>query len=284
MQNTAPLSLSTENAKDFRILEKKNSTEFFSSKKNSRFFDEKKIAPLVLGIMLSAGSLWAQVLPRISIALTDTKKPADVAVTLQIIFLITILALAPSILIMMTSFIRIIIVMSFLRKAIGTQTMPPDQILVGLSLFLTIFIMMPVFNQINDTAFQPYMAQQIDWKKALTNAEEPVRNFMLRQVKEKDVALFVKMAKIPPPRNVNDLPFHVVLSSFVTSELKTAFIIGFILYIPFLVIDMIVASILMSMGMMMLPPTLISMPFKIILFVLVDGWTLIVKQLVLSFQ
>jgi flagellar biosynthesis protein FliP len=284
MQNTAPLSLSTENAKDFRIFGKKNSPEFFSSKKNRRFFDVKKIAPLVLGIMLSAGTLWAQVLPRISIALTDTKKPADVAVTLQIIFLITILALAPSILIMMTSFIRIIIVMSFLRKAIGTQTMPPDQILVGLSLFLTIFIMMPVFNQINDTAFQPYMAQQIDWKKALTNAEEPVRNFMLRQVKEKDVALFVKMAKIPPPRNVNDLPFHVVLSSFVTSELKTAFIIGFILYIPFLVIDMIVASILMSMGMLMLPPTLISMPFKIILFVLVDGWTLIVKQLVLSFQ
>ena len=284
MQNTAPLSLSTENAKDFRIFGGKNSPEFFSSKKNRRFFDVKKIAPLVLGIMLSAGTLWAQVLPKISIALTDTKKPADVAVTLQIIFLITILALAPSILIMMTSFIRIIIVMSFLRKAIGTQTKPPDQILIGLSLFLTIFIMMPVFNQINDTAFQPYMAQQIDWKKALTNAEEPVRNFMLRQVKEKDVALFVKMAKIPPPRNVNDLPFHVVLSSFVTSELKTAFIIGFILYIPFLVIDMIVASILMSMGMMMLPPTLISMPFKIILFVLVDGWTLIVKQLVLSFQ
>ena len=284
MQNTAPLSLSTENAKDFRIFWGKNSPEFFSSKKNRRFFDVKKIATLVLGIMLSAGTLWAQVLPKISIALTDTKKPADVAVTLQIIFLITILALAPSILIMMTSFIRIIIVMSFLRKAIGTQTKPPDQILIGLSLFLTIFIMMPVFNQINDTAFQPYMAQQIDWKKALTNAEEPVRNFMLRQVKEKDVALFVKMAKIPPPRNVNDLPFHVVLSSFVTSELKTAFIIGFILYIPFLVIDMIVASILMSMGMMMLPPTLISMPFKIILFVLVDGWTLIVKQLVLSFQ
>ncbi|HEX7509833.1 MAG TPA: flagellar biosynthetic protein FliP, partial [Chitinivibrionales bacterium] len=129
-----------------------------------------------------------------------------------------------------------------------------------------------------------YMAQQIDWNKALTNASEPVRNFMLRQVHEKDVALFVRLAKMPPPKNVNDLPFHVVLSAFVTSELKTAFIIGFILYIPFLVIDMIVASILMSMGMMMLPPILISMPFKIILFVLVDGWTLIVKQLVLSFQ
>ena len=238
----------------------------------------------MLGLLLSAVSLWAQVLPKLSISVTDTKKPADVAVTLQILFLITVLALAPSILIMMTSFVRIIIVMSFLRRAIGTQTMPPDQILVGLSLFLTFFIMMPVFTQINDRALQPYLAQEIDWKKALNNASEPMRNFMLRQVNEKDVALFVRLAKIPPPKTVADLPIHVVLSAFMTSELKTAFIIGFILYIPFLVIDMIVASILMSMGMMMLPPVMISMPFKIILFVLIDGWNLIVKQLVLSFR
>ena len=238
----------------------------------------------MLGLLLSAVSLWAQVLPKLSISVTDTKKPADVAVTLQILFLITVLALAPSILIMMTSFVRIIIVMSFLRRAIGTQTMPPDQILVGLSLFLTFFIMMPVFTQINDRALQPYLAQEIDWKKALNNAGEPMRNFMLRQVNEKDVALFVRLAKIPPPKTVADLPMHVVLSAFMTSELKTAFIIGFILYIPFLVIDMIVASILMSMGMMMLPPVMISMPFKIILFVLIDGWNLIVKQLVLSFR
>lgn len=242
------------------------------------------MAPLMLGLLLSAVSLWAQVLPKLSISVTDTKKPADVAVTLQILFLITVLALAPSILIMMTSFVRIIIVMSFLRRAIGTQTMPPDQILVGLSLFLTFFIMMPVFTQINDRALQPYLAQEIDWKKALNNAGEPMRNFMLRQVNEKDVALFVRLAKIPPPKTVADLPMHVVLSAFMTSELKTAFIIGFILYIPFLVIDMIVASILMSMGMMMLPPVMISMPFKIILFVLIDGWNLIVKQLVLSFR
>jgi flagellar biosynthetic protein FliP len=144
--------------------------------------------------------------------------------------------------------------------------------------------MTPVFTQINDKALQPYLAQEIDWKKALNNASEPMRNFMLRQVNEKDVALFVRLAKIPPPKTVNDLPMHVVLSAFMTSELKTAFIIGFILYIPFLVIDMIVASILMSMGMMMLPPVMISMPFKIILFVLIDGWNLIVKQLVLSFR
>jgi flagellar biosynthetic protein FliP len=267
MRDTSPLSISTKSMKNF-----------------SGFLSVKYLGPALLGLALSASSLCAQVLPKLSISITDTKKPADVAVTLQILFLITVLALAPSILIMMTSFVRIIIVMSFLRRAIGTQTMPPDQILVGLSLFLTVFIMMPVFTQINDKALQPYMAQEIDWKKALNNASEPVRNFMLRQVNEKDVALFVRLAKMPPPRNVNDLPFHVVLSAFVTSELKTAFIIGFILYIPFLVIDMIVASILMSMGMMMLPPVLISMPFKIILFVLVDGWTLIVKQLVASFQ
>jgi flagellar biosynthesis protein FliP len=238
----------------------------------------------VLGILAVGGPVFAQTLPKVSISFSNAQKPADVAVTLQIVFLITILALAPSILIMMTSFVRIVIVMSFLRRAIGTQTMPPDQILVGLSLFLTLFIMMPVFKQINDDALQPYMAQEIDWKKALNRASEPVRNFMLRQVSEKDVALFVRLAKIAPPKNVDDLPFHVVLSSFITSELKTAFIIGFLLYIPFLVIDMIVASVLMSMGMMMLPPILISMPFKIILFVLVDGWNLIVKQLVASFQ
>ncbi len=270
MRPPSPVSLSAKRHRNLRRI-----VSFFPRKRLSIFF---------LGLLLPVCSLSAQVLPKISVALTETKKPADVAVALQIVFLITILALAPSILIMMTSFVRIVIVMSFLRRAIGTQTMPPDQILVGLSLFLTLFIMMPIFTQINDKALQPYMAQEINWKKALDNASEPVRNFMLRQVNEQDVALFVRLAKLPAPRNVSDLPFHVVLSAFITSELKTAFIIGFILYIPFLVIDMIVASILMSMGMMMLPPILISMPFKIILFILIDGWNLIVKQLVGSFQ
>ena len=179
-----PLSLSARAGKNFRD-----------------FFAIKKLPPVILGLLLSAVSLWAQVLPKISISVTDTKKPADVAVTLQILFLITVLALAPSILIMMTSFVRIIIVMSFLRRAIGTQTMPPDQILVGLSLFLTFFIMMPVFTQINDKALQPYLAQEIDWKKALNNASEPMRNFMLRQVNEKDVALFVRLAENPAAQN-----------------------------------------------------------------------------------
>jgi len=226
----------------------------------------------------------AQTLPKLTLSVADTSKPGDVAVALQVLFLVTILALAPSILIMVTSFVRIVIVMSFLRRALGTQTMPPDQIMVGLSLFLTFFIMMPVFTEINDRAIQPYLAQEIQFNEALGRAGKPVRNFMLRQVNEKDVALFVRISKMQPPRNVDDLPYEVIIPAFITSELKTGFIIGFILYIPFLVIDMIVASVLLSMGMMMLPPVMISMPFKIVLFVLVDGWHLIIKQMVTSFR
>jgi flagellar biosynthetic protein FliP len=267
MTNNAPVSLS---ARAFKTL--------------SGIFSSRNRAVLFGFFLLTANTIFAQVLPKISLSIADTKKPADVAVALQVIFLITILTLAPSILIMMTSFVRIIIVMSFLRRAIGTQTMPPDQVLVGLSLFLTLFIMMPVFTQINDKALQPYLAQKIEWKVALDNASDPIRNFMLRQVSEKDVALFVRLSKMPLPHTVKDLPMHVIIPAFMTSELKTAFVIGFVLYIPFLVIDMIVASVLMSMGMMMLPPVMISMPFKIILFVLIDGWHLIVRQLVLSFQ
>jgi flagellar biosynthetic protein FliP len=156
--------------------------------------------------------------------------------------------------------------------------------MVGLALFLTLFIMAPVFTQVNDQALQPYLKQEIKFDEAVKNAGIPVRNFMLRQVKESDVALFVRISKMAPPRNADDLPFTVVVPAFITSELKTGFIIGFILFIPFLIIDMIVASVLLSMGMMMLPPAMISMPFKIILFVLIDGWHLIVRQLVMSFN
>lgn len=224
-----------------------------------------------------------QIIPKISLSVDQAQKPTDVAMALQIVFLITILAIAPSLLIMLTSFVRIIIVFSFLRRALGTQTMPPDQILVGLSLFLTVFIMMPVFSQIHDNALQPYLAEEISWKEGLSRAAKPIRTFMLSQTDEKDIALFIKLSKKPIPRTPSDVTFDVVVSAFITSELKTAFIIGFILYIPFLVIDMVVASVLLSMGMMMLPPIMISLPFKIILFVLIDGWTLIVKQLVASF-
>lgn len=243
-----------------------------------------RLAAAALGVLLTAPAIVAQVLPKLTLSVGETAKPADVAVSLQILFLITILALVPSILVMGTAFVRIVIVMSFLRRALGTQTMPPDNVLVGLSLFLTFFVMMPVFTEMNDRALQPYLSQEIHWNEALDRAGKPLRAFMLRQVNEKDVALFVKMSKSPRPRNVDDLSMLVILPAFITSELKTAFIIGFVLYIPFLVIDMIVASVLLSMGMMMLPPIMISMPFKIVLFVLVDGWHLIVRQVVTSFR
>lgn len=243
-----------------------------------------RIALCILFVSQLVTPVVAQVLPKLTIGLAEAEKPGDVAVALQVLFLVTILALAPSILVMGTSFVRIVIVLSFLRRAIGTQTMPPDQIMVGLALFLTMFIMTPVFTQINDDALQPYLKEEIKFEEAIKTAGVPVRNFMLRQVSENDVALFVKISKMPPPRNVDDLPFTVIIPAFITSELKMAFVIGFILFIPFLVIDMIVASVLLSMGMMMLPPILISMPFKIILFVLVDGWHLIVRQLVTSFN
>jgi len=240
----------------------------------------KKFLPLIL-LLAVAGS--AQVLPSVTLSLNQTANPEDVAVSLQIVFLITILTLAPSILIMMTSFVRIIIVFSFIRRAIGLQTMPPDQILVGLALFLTFYIMTPTLTQINDTALQPYMAKQISWQQGIEKAGVPMKKFMLRQVYEKDVALLMKIAGKTPPKTAMEIGFDVLIPSFMMSELKTAFIFGFIIYLPFLVVDMVVASVLLSMGMMMLPPTTISLPFKVILFVLIDGWNLTVKQLVGSF-
>jgi len=251
-----------------------------------KLFTPMRAAAFVISILVVGlfSTLCAQGIPGISLSVGSSSAPADVGVTLQIIFLITILALAPSILIMTTSFVRIIIVFSFLRRAMGTQTLPPDQLLVGLALFLTFFVMMPVYTEINEKALQPYLAQDIEFREALDIAGKPVRNFMLRQVSEKDVALFVRISRMPQPRTVDDLPFNVIVPAFIISELKTGFIIGFILFIPFLVIDMVVASVLLSMGMMMLPPAMISMPFKIILFVMVDGWHLIVRQLVIGFR
>ncbi len=251
---------------------------------NKSLFNYRIMTACILLLFFQCSDTFAQILPKVSLSVANAEKPGDVSVALQIMFLITILAIAPSILIMMTSFVRIIIVLSFLRRALGTQTMPPDQIMAGLALFLTFFIMMPVYNEINTNAIQPLLSEKIQFKEAVDIAIKPVRNFMLRQVSEKDVALFVRISKAKTPRNVDDLPLEVIIPAFITGELKTGFIIGFILYIPFLVIDMVVASILLSMGMMMLPPVMISMPFKIILFVLVDGWHLIVKQLLISFN
>ncbi len=201
----------------------------------------------------------------------------------QLLLIITVLSLAPAILVLMTSFTRIVVVLSFVRNALGTQQLPPTQVIIGLSLFLTYFVMAPTFTQLNAEALQPYMANEITQEQAFENAEQPLRNFMFHQTREKDLELFVSMAKIERPQTYSDIPTHVLIPSFVISELKTAFQMGFAIFIPFMIIDMIVASTLMSMGMMMMPPMMISLPFKIILFVLVDGWSLVVKSLVTSF-
>jgi len=239
---------------------------------------------LFLGL---AGAAWGApeplALPTISVGVGKATKPGDVAVTLQILFLMTILSLAPGILIMTTSFTRIVVVLSFLRNALGTQQAPSNQIIVGLSLFLTFFVMSPVWQQINRDALQPYKAQTITQEEAFKRAVMPVRKFMLSQARERDIALFVSISKLPRPNNADDIPTLTLIPAFMISELRTAFQIGFLVYIPFLVVDMVVASVLMSMGMMMLPPVMISLPFKILLFVLVDGWGLIVGSLIKSF-
>ena len=209
--------------------------------------------------------------------------PEDRSSTLQLLLLLTILSLLPSVLIMMTSFTRIIIVLGFVRNALGTQNTPPNQVLIGLSLFLTFFFMAPVFSEINTNAYQPYIAGQIEQDEAIDEAMKPIRTFMGRNTDNKDLELFMNMAGIATVENFDDIPSTVLIPAFMTSELKMAFQIGFFIFIPFLVIDMIVASTLMSMGMMMLPPTVISLPFKILLFVLVDGWSLVIKTLFNSF-
>ena len=222
-------------------------------------------------------------LPSLRIGIEKGDEPGDISVLLQIVFVLTILTLAPAILILMTSFTRLAVVFSFLRHALGTQQTPSNQIIAGLALFLTFFIMMPVWQQINSNALQPYLKEEISQESAIRQAVMPIRQFMLKQTREKDLALFVKMGKVKDVKTPSDIPTSVLIPAFVISELKTAFIIGFVLYVPFLIIDMVVASVLLSMGMMMLPPILISLPFKLMLFVLVDGWNLMVGSMVRSF-
>lgn len=222
-------------------------------------------------------------IPTVSVGIGKASKPGDVATVIQIFFLITILSLAPALLIMTTSFTRIVVVLSFLRGAIGTQQAPSNQIVVGLALFITFFIMSPVWQQVNSQAFKPYKAGQITQEQAVDRAVAPMRKFMLSQVREKDLALFLSLSKMPRPRNADEIPTLTIIPAFMISELQTAFQIGFLVYIPFLVVDMVVASVLMSMGMMMLPPVMISLPFKILLFILVDGWTLVIGSIVKSF-
>ena len=214
----------------------------------------------------------------------NANEPEKMATVIQLLFVLTILSLAPAILMMLTSFTRVVVVFSLLRHALGTQQMPPNQIIIGLSLFITLFVMAPVWQRVNTEALTPYYEEQISWEQALSQASIPVKDFMLRQVREKDLALFVKIAKEKRPENPSDISLTVLIPAFVISELKTAFQIGFMIYLPFLILDMVVASILLSMGMMMLPPIMVSLPFKLLLFVLVDGWYLIVGSVVQSFK
>ena len=222
-------------------------------------------------------------IPSVSIGLENTDDPKKISAAIEIVLLLTVLSLAPSILLMMTSFTRLIIVFGFLRQAIGTQQMPPNQVIIGLSLFLTFFIMQPVWSAANEKGIQPYLNDEINFKQALKNVEGPIRRFMFKNTREADLALFARFAKIEDPKDEGEIPTSVLVPSFMISELKTAFEIGFVLYIPFLIIDMVVSSVLLSMGMMMLPPVLISLPFKLLLFVLVDGWHLLTGSLLKSF-
>ena len=238
------------------------------------------LVPAVIGAAL----VHAQNLPSLSIQVGKTNTPEDLAITVQIVLLLTLLSLAPALLILLTSFTRIVIVLSLLRHALSTQQIPPNQVIIGLSLFLTFFIMTPVFDKVNQDAIKPYMAKEINQQEALTRAMVPFREFMFKQTREKDIALFMRAAKLPNPSSEAAVPSRALIPAFVISELRTAFEMGFMLFIPFLIIDMVVASVLMSMGMMMLPPIMISLPFKILLFVLVDGWNLLVQSLIMSFQ
>ncbi len=241
---------------------------------------------LLLAAVLLVSALLASpataIEPGLDINLTTPETPADVVGMLNIFLGLTVLTLAPAILVLMTSFTRVVIVLSFVRNALATQQVPPNQVLVGLALFLTFFIMSPVLGTINQEAIQPYMDGRLSQEDALRTAEAPLRDFMLSHTRAKDLELFVEMAG-QQIESYQDVSMLTLIPAFVVSELKTAFQMGFMVFIPFLVIDMVIASTLMSMGMMMLPPVMISLPFKILLFVLVDGWHLIIKSLVLSF-
>lgn len=231
---------------------------------------------------VAAQSNTAMPLPKVSLGIEEAKSSKDVVLTLQIVAVMTVLTLAPSILIMMTCFTRIIVVFHFLKQALGTQTQPPSQLLTGLALFLTFYVMQPALNEANSTGLQPYMRDEITQEQAVTNIVKPFREFMLKHTREEDLALFIKLSGAGKPASLNEVSTMTIIPAYSISELRIAFQIGFVIFIPFLVLDMVISSILMSLGMMMLPPQLISMPVKVLLFVLVDGWSLIVKSLMES--
>ena len=238
-----------------------------------------------LGIIaLAAMPAAAMPVPSIQIGVEESEDPGNLGAALQVVIGLTVLSLAPAILVLMTGFTRIVVVLGFLRHALGTQQMPPNQLIIGLSLFLTFAVMSPTFERLNNEAIQPFIKEEITDREALAAGSNTMKEFMLGHAKDSDLELFLRMGGREIPENRSDASLAAVVPAFVLSELKTAFQIGFVLYVPFLVIDMVVASILMSMGMMMLPPVMISLPFKVLLFVLVDGWNLVVRSLMISFQ
>ncbi|MBR3051634.1 MAG: flagellar type III secretion system pore protein FliP [Selenomonadaceae bacterium] len=226
----------------------------------------------------------APLIPSVNVEVGTAENPEEVAATLQVVAILTLATIAPGILMMTTSFVRIVVIIGFLRNALATQNVPPNQVIVSLALFLTFYIMAPYWSQANDNGLQPYLAGQISQEEAITNVLEPMREFMFRQTRESDLALFVNLSEAERPNSQEDVSTFVLIPAFMISELKTAFQIGFMLYVPFIVIDMIVATTLMSMGMMMLPPVMISLPFKILLFVMIDGWHLLIQSIIVSFR
>lgn len=246
--------------------------------------------PLFLGCLLIIlfigipAVIQAQGVPTVSLAVKESSDPEQISLALKILFVLTVISVAPAILLMTTSFIRVVIVLSFIRQAMGVHNMPPNQVIIGLALFLTFFIMSPVYKNINDMALQPYLDKKIGEEKALELALEPMREFMFKHVREKDLKLLVNIANHKRPENKKDVSTLTLVPAYMISELKKAFQIGFMIFVPFLIIDMVTASVLMTMGMLMLPPVIISLPFKVLLFVLVDGWHLVVGSLVQSFS
>ncbi len=253
---------------------------------------KRSLSPLALCVAILAAALWLTLLPdwvlaiglpTVTFGVEDAQSPKQISTALQVLLLLTVLSMAPAILLMTTCFTRIVIVLGFIRQAMGTQNMPPTQIILGLSLFLSFFIMSPTLNKMNEDALQPYLKEQIGQTEALEKGLAPLREFMFSQVREEELTLLTEITMKDQPYLQDDIPTMTLVPAFMLSELKRAFQMGFMIYIPFLVIDMIVASVLMSMGMMMLPPVIISMPFKLLLFVLVDGWNLVVGSLIKSF-
>ena len=237
-----------------------------------------------VGVLMTNCAEAAPIIPSVNVEVGTADNPEQVASTLQVIAVLTLATIAPGILMMTTSFVRIVVIIGFLRNALATQNVPPNQVIISLAMFITFYIMAPYWSQANDNGLQPYLAGQISQEEAITNVLEPMREFMFRQTREADLALFVNLADAERPETQEDVSTFVLIPAFMISELKTAFQIGFMLYVPFIVIDMIVATTLMSMGMMMLPPVMISLPFKILLFVMIDGWHLLIRSIIVSFR